>query len=749
MSVHVLGIRHHGPGGARSLQKALVQLAPDCVLIEGPVDANHLISFVANKALKPPVALLLYNPKDFKQAAYFPFAEFSPEWVAMKYGLQAGVRVEFMDLPQGKQLALDAAEWDALPQVINEQDDADADIRHDPMRHIAQLAGYNDSERWWEKTFEHAEAQADLFPTILHLMTELRTHYNAPESKRTLMREAYMRQAIREAIAAGHQRIAVVCGAWHSPVLDVGAFKAADDKKLIAQGNKPFKTDAVWIPWTYERLAVSSGYGAGVVSPAWYKLLFHARKDVATTWMVEVARLFRAEDLDASSAHAIEGVRLAEALASMRGLVIPGIDELREAAIAIFCQGYESPMQLIEQKLIIGDAMGEVPKDLPTIPLQQDIEASIKKLRLKQHTEKAALELDLRKERDLAISHLLHRLLLLNISWGKKKTVGGNRRGSFHEHWEIKWKPTFALAIIEAGMWGNTLYSAATNYIGKAASLAQSLSELTDLVTHALHADLQEAIGPLIKQLQHRAALTKDVTLLMDILPPLVHVVRYGNVRNTDLNMVEKVLYAIVPRICIGLPSACAALDEQASREVFKKINNTNRSIGLLNSDDMSKEWTDTLLLIIQRQQANALLLGACTRLAFDKSLFSTPETSQQMSFALSSGNNPLAAAAWIEGFLHGSGLLLIHNIELWNILDTWVDTLPEKAFIDIVPLLRRTFSNFQPPERAKMLELARYGQLRSTNKTHQKSIHFERAAHALGFLHILLQPTDNEIPIS
>jgi hypothetical protein len=39
-TVHVLGIRHHGPGSARSLGAALAALAPDVVLIEGPPDAD-------------------------------------------------------------------------------------------------------------------------------------------------------------------------------------------------------------------------------------------------------------------------------------------------------------------------------------------------------------------------------------------------------------------------------------------------------------------------------------------------------------------------------------------------------------------------------------------------------------------------------------------------------------------------------------------------------------------------------------
>ena len=38
--VHLFGIRHHGPGCARSLLRALEALRPDCVLVEGPPESE-------------------------------------------------------------------------------------------------------------------------------------------------------------------------------------------------------------------------------------------------------------------------------------------------------------------------------------------------------------------------------------------------------------------------------------------------------------------------------------------------------------------------------------------------------------------------------------------------------------------------------------------------------------------------------------------------------------------------------------
>jgi hypothetical protein len=51
--VEVFGIRHHGPGSARSLVAALIDYQPDVVLIEGPADADPLLRWVLADGMTP------------------------------------------------------------------------------------------------------------------------------------------------------------------------------------------------------------------------------------------------------------------------------------------------------------------------------------------------------------------------------------------------------------------------------------------------------------------------------------------------------------------------------------------------------------------------------------------------------------------------------------------------------------------------------------------------------------------------
>jgi hypothetical protein len=77
---------------------------------------------------------------------------------------------------------------------------------------------------------------------------------------------------------------------------------------------------------------------------------------------------------------------------------------------------------------------------------------------------------------------------------------------------------------------------------------------------------------------------------------------------------------------------------------------------------------------------------------------------------ALSTANDPAAAAAWLEGFLRGSGALLLHDERLWKLIDDWVSSLRKETFDGVLPLLRRTFSTFEAPERRQMGERVKRG---------------------------------------
>ena len=63
-------------------------------------------------------------------------------------------------------------------------------------------------------------------------MTELRLQSFGLDDEETLIREQYMRQCLRKLLKQKYKRIAVVCGAWHGPVLTQAFIEKHTTEKL-------------------------------------------------------------------------------------------------------------------------------------------------------------------------------------------------------------------------------------------------------------------------------------------------------------------------------------------------------------------------------------------------------------------------------------------------------------------------------------------------------------------------------------
>ena len=718
MAIHILGIRHHGPGSARNVKNFLASVQPDIVLVEGPPEADPILQWVGHTDLRPPVAILCYRPDAPQHSVFYPFAEFSPEWQAILYAQSQPIPVRFMDLPIGQQFALE--EEERARQQETQQDpppDAPAETtaienviaEHTPPRPtiaaLAKAAGFDNDEKWWEHMFENRTADEPVFDAVSEAMEALREDHKI-EDRLEKCREAWMRRSIRLAEREMFQNIAVICGAWHAPALSHMPSKKEDDETLK---NLPkVKTDTTWIPWTYQRLSFASGYGAGISSPGWYDHIWRHPEDNGIRWMAKVAGLFREQLMDTSVAHVMEAVRLANALASLRHLPRAGLEELNEATLSVLCNGEEILLDLIRRKLIVSDRIGETPTEIPKPPLQMDLEKLQKKLRLPATADWKDYTFDLRKDTDLEKSILLHRLQLLDIHWGQQQATAG--KGTFKEQWRLQWDPGFSIDIIEKGSYGNTIEEAANAFVIKKAEGSASLKEVTSLLAGALPAELSRAIDTLISRVDNLAAAGTDILQLMETLPELVNVSRYGNVRRTDADLVVGIIDSMTARICISLPSAATAIDDEAASRLRTLVTALNEAISLLQQEALTIQWQKTLEIISSSSNTTPLLAGYATRLLVDRRLLAGPDLVKAFHYAMSAAAAPAASAAWLEGFLTGAGSLLLVDEELYGVVNTWVNGLEKDIFTQVLPLLRRSFSHYSPPERRRLGEKARTG---------------------------------------
>ncbi len=766
MAVHILGIRHHGVGSAQQVLKRLEELKPDIVLVEGPPEINEMLSLIGKEGMVPPVALMLYNIDVPKESVFYPFAEYSPEWVASKYANKNGIPVKALDLPANlsfnlkniereKQVnpANEKPEENRVDELVKENTDESEinedisvkikNISSDPLDEFAKIDGFENGEAWWDYYFEqNYSSSSEHFEAVMLTMQTLRdSKVKSLLDKENVSREAYMRQIIRQTQNEIYENIAVICGAWHGPALTDLKSSSKEDTKIIKSIPKSkIKIASTWIPWTNSRLSMFSGYGAGIYSPGWYEHLWETEDKKEITWLSKVSDTFRAADMDISTAHIIEAYKLSVSLASIRNKSLVGLSELNESVLAVMCMGDHILLELIKEELIVGNKLGEVPADIPKVPLQENFEQTIKKLRLKLLPTEKNYILDLRKPTDLQKSILFHRLTILGISWAHSTSI--RTKGTFKESWVAYWKPEIMVEIIDKAYFGNTIEAASQTVVLNKCTETLLISDVADLIELSIPAELFSSIEKLLDRINELSAISADIVDLMKALPQLINVSRYGDVRKSDLSVLNNIVEQLLIKIFVGLPNGCYGLDEENSNQMFGLIAEINHSIRIFEKEEILEEWHQTLLKLNDNEGVHPIIRGCVCRLLLDASILTDSAADAHISMALSIANDPWNVAAWVEGFLRGNAMILIYDNKIWNLLYDWISSIENPVFMELLPMLRRAFSKFEFADRRQIGEKAKRGLVKeeySSEENEFENFDMERAVVALSTIKKLM----------
>ena len=821
MTLSIFGVRHHGTGCSRALVSALEAYRPDMLLVEGPPEGTAALGVAGLVEAKPPVALIVYPESDPKRAGIYPFAEFSPEWVAIRYALGTGIPVEFVDLPVENRFGLEDAAAEGAVKIEPEADEArgtdepaateepnepgevatafqefvrDSDddelrelaksIREDPLATLARLAGEKSPERWEYRAIEQATTPGAVFPSFLDAITELRLALRdaASNDGRTLfesestaadldetdsdgvdleklarlaaavaktsggsggdlepLREAAMRRAIRGALKKGAERVAVVCGAWHAPALDLETTdprrkslipKKSEDDALLRKLPKT-KTAATWIPWTHTRFERRTGYGAGIDAPAWLQEIWRASdesrrldalfqpdsepreavdgrdayRNAASRFLARAARLLREDQMQAAAANVVDSVRFAETLAALRERSAPGLDELRESAITVLCRGEETLYSTIQRRLETGFDLGVVPSGAMTPPLAKDIEAESKRLRLKREEKERNVDLDLRENSGRAKSRFFRRLAFIDVPWAEPREDERNSRGTFRETWTLAWRPEFEVAIVDASRYGSTLEEAASNMAIARQAKMTTITEIVGLVELALPAELDDlAMMRIYRRLRDDVALSNDVLDAVSAIPGLARTLRYGAVRGRADDRLAPIFDALFERATLRLREICVNLSDDLAKDVVEKLAALVNAIAMLEDAKRFERLLDVFATIAVDSATSKYVVGFLVRALYERKKWSIDELARKLSFFVSPNAPAEEVSSWLQGFLLGSTGAILWFVELWRVLDRWLTSLDKDVFVAQLPILRRAFERFSNAERRTLV---------------------------------------------
>jgi hypothetical protein len=695
-AVKIFGIRHHGPGSARALNLALNDFNPDCVLIEGDPSLKNLTSNSLD-GLIPPIAGLISYSEDYSKSIFNPFAIFSPEWQALLWIHKNNIYHQWIDLPY------------QIQDLFSEKNPkAKSEIEKDPLGYLSTLAGFKDHERWWDYTFERPYHSTEVFVAVANMMRELRK-INI-EDPQTLARETWMRQEIRTHVKQGFKNIAVICGAWHLPNLENWESTEKTDKPLLNKIGKPKKlSKAIWVPWSYKHLTIAELYNAGVEAPIWYETLFLHGLDGPIFWTSLFSHEAKNYGIEVPGNLATDMYNTAQALSLIRNLPLPGLDEFEDAANSCLGKNGQEIFKILINKLTVGNVIGQVPNEADTLPILENFYHLVKTLRLTRNINRIdehSKNLDLREDNDLSISSFFHRLLFLDVHWARLEDLKSGL-GNFKEIWTLKWNPGIPLEIMQSDSKSLTIEDAIISKIELMLPEEKNPVTVANLLVWTFRTDLFHLIPTIQNRLDELILDVEETGILLDTVVEISLALRYGDIRRSDPSKLEETLLNLFPRICSGLIYSTLGIESDEQKLWLRRIIQCGSIYSKFKDPEIKKIWESKIALIHQSDIARPYIRGGCFRLLLDWNLKTKEETFIEISKVLSPGENPMVSCEFLEGFIGTSSLSLLYEKEIFGTLDRWLNERTQDEFRSILPLLRRSFSQYGKNSKSQLMDLA------------------------------------------
>lgn len=739
-------IRHHSPACAWHLARLIRERKPRAILVEGPASFTPLIPLLLDKKTKAPVAIYTsFAPKlpdaalphvnigPLRFAAYYPFCDYSPEYVALRAGAEVGAQLQFIDLDYAGRIQ---AQRDAFVETGAPRVDSLLSERHLRrsrfLTNLARKAGCRDHNDLWDHLFEtrignSSENCQQFIRDVASWCYFARLDASAGDlnADGTLAREAVMAANIREVIR-DMAPVVVVTGGFHTVALPQLVAGARSPVKATIQG-EPL---TCLVRYSYEQLDALNGYAAGMPAPFYYDQLWRAAQsaggiepftDLAAKTLVHLGQLTRRKKMAnaLSPADEIAGLEQSRRLAALRGHPGPTREDLLDGVRSCFVKGSmdaEGEVLLaLARHTLAGTNIGEVPPEAGVPPIVDNFRALARDLRLHiADSAKRKISLDLyRKTSHRRCSRFLHSLAFLGVPFGVMTAGPDFVRGigleRLHEQWDYCWSPQTESSLVEASVYGATVEEAAANRLlralaemeqqGRGRNALEAVGLLIEACRMGLHGHtekLREAISRLIAEdpnLPSLAGSLSQLILLWESREPL------EAFRLSDIPVLIGAAYlraSYLLQDLAGTPADSAHGTLQAL-VVLRSVLHTNVSAELALD---AKLLFEPLRPLLEVPEAPPLLAGAAAGMLYgDGRLDDSQLLALLDGFLNSAALQPGDQMEFLIGLLRTCRELAWRQAALVDSIEKLLGAWSEDEFIQRLPHLRLAFADLTPRE--------------------------------------------------
>jgi hypothetical protein len=631
MMVSILPIRHFSVRSSQEVLRLCQLEMPDCILIEAPEDLlESAISVASDPKARLPVSIIAYTQSPMRSVS-LPFVDFSPEWVALQWGLSHHIEVRFFDLPTS-QILLDEIQ---LPAKMSEPTE-EMDIESLGDNYLL------DMEQLGQRARE--------------------THLSATDKKR----EGYMLAALNLA-KTQYEKIVVVCGALHAPAIRDNITEGILVSDLIGED-----IEICVVPTSLSKLSTQSGYVSGSLAPGYDALRWQLRQEpsrIAPTFLSRLAQIVSETHLPISSAQVVDATLLAQSLAILRGDTMPSLEDLTLAGISIYAQGDKAQISTALERIQMGEQVGFLSVPIGQTPLQIDFRDEIQKLHLEPWIRQEETELLMRTAFDAKRSEFLNQLLVLDIPG----IVSKNRGREF----SVFWDASSELRLIESCVWGNTVYSATQAVLLAQLNLSTRLKQVTQIYMTAAAAGCEALFEAIEEKMEALREKETDGFSLMPILTDL-----------SNQGRVQKRLHPYLSRLFVQVCTLLKTAKDfpPSAMESLRQLIAVFESHPFLDEDLYTSVW----LSFSERSQPD--ISGfACSVMRQIPSLsdLSIPLLKRALSPPCTE------TESFLVGWLTPSRSRVLEDPVFWKTLDTWIREIPESLQLHMISVLRKLLGVF------------------------------------------------------
>lgn len=745
----LIPIRHHSPACSYHLINMIDKEKPDIILIEGPENAGSLMDIIADDTTIPPFAIYYsYNDKkgiisdDKKQyKCYYPFTDYSPEYVAIKKADELGIKSEFVDLSYADIINNQNYGMGLLKEGKNNYNDDYLLANNEYILRLCEKAGTRNFDEFWEKYYEInglISNDEEWFDKLYDYCKIAREH----TSKEVLVKEGNIAREIcmaynilNEAYNNPSKKIMVITGGMHTIALyDRIRLGLADTQKeydnLMKRKINSENQEVYIIAYTEEALASLNGYASGMPYPGYYesvwKQIVESKNEVdsayysnALSYIIRAARQIRKEDGGLSTSDEISAYAMATGLAELRGKAAPGAYEIYDAVLSCYVKGEVTtwgmkPLEVLEKELT-GDRIGKLGDKANVAPIVQNFEKLCKKYKVDMSTiEKEKILSFYSKDSHKEISRFLHRLSYLKVPFAymskgpnlQKKTD----KNLIRETWKYKWSGGVFAALTDVSVYGQTIEEAAGTMAESELKKQLNAKEAAILYTHIFEMGLMKYAGLMNEKLKETVIKDDDFYSLSEALSYFEVLIKMSSLYSFDGD-IKEITGVTVRKILIILNDYTRIKDENLKllMDTLKRIYHLTKEY-----DSMDKPLADirALVSVLKDMTGDTDInpgLNGCVYGILYATGNADTDTVKQAAFGYLGGTKEqnMKVAAFFRGLFFSAKDIIFADEGFITIMDSFFAKIQADEFMRLLPEIRMAFAFFTPLDIERIAKMA------------------------------------------